>query len=67
MIITKKGMDMLAPTSVEFNYLGTLARMKILITPARPNQVNQQNNFNNAPVGRVATAMKRTLLSVVVH
>ena len=51
----KKRMDMLAYTPVEFNYLETLA--KTFIIPARQNQFNQENNFNNAPVRRIAIAM----------
>ena len=51
----KKRMHMLAYTPVEFNYLETLA--KIFIIPARQNQFNQENIFNNAPVRRVAIAM----------
>ena len=51
----KKRMDMLAYTHIEFNYLGTLA--KIFISPARENQFIQENNFNNAPVCRIAIAM----------
>ena len=48
-------MDTLAYTPVEFNYLETLA--KTFIIPARQNQFNQENIFNNAPVRRIATAM----------
>ena len=44
----KKRMDMLAYTPVEFNYLETFA--KTFIFPARQNQFNQENIFNNAPV-----------------
>ena len=51
----KKRMDMLAYTLVEFNYLETLA--KTFIIPARQNQFIQENNFNNAPVLRIAIAM----------
>ena len=51
----KKRMDMLAYTPVEFNYLEILA--KILIIPARQNQIIQENIFNRAPVPRVAIAM----------
>ena len=49
-----KRIDMLAYTSVEFNYLETLA--KIFILPARQNQFIQENSFNNAPVRRIAIA-----------
>ena len=48
-------MDMLAYTPVEFNYLETLA--KTFIIPASQNQFLQENNFNNAPVLRIAIAM----------
>ena len=51
----KKRMDMLAYTPVEFNYLETLA--KTFIIPAGQNQFIQENNFNNAPVRRIAIAM----------
>ena len=51
----KKRMDMLAYTTVEFNYLATLA--KTFIIPARQNQFIQENTFNNAPVRRIAIAM----------
>ena len=53
----KKRMDMRAYTPVEFNYLETLA--KTFIIPARQNQFNQENIFNNAPVRRIAIAMKK--------
>ena len=46
---------MLAYTSVEFNYLETLA--KTFIIPARQYQFIQENIFNNAPVRRIAIAM----------
>ena len=49
-------MDMLAYTPVKFNYLETLA--KTFIIPARQNQFIQENIFNNAPVRRIAIAMK---------
>ena len=52
----KKRMDMLAYTPAEFNYLETLA--KTFIIPARQNQIIQENIFNNAPVRRIAIAMK---------
>ena len=52
----KKKMDMLAYASVEYNFLETLA--KIFIVPARQNQFIQENIFNNAPIRRVAIAMK---------
>ena len=51
----KKRMDMLAYAPVEYNYLETLA--KTFIIPARQNQFNQENIFNNAPIRRVAIAM----------
>ena len=51
----KKRMDMLTYFPVEFNYLETLA--KTFIIPARQNQFNQENIFNNAPVLRIAIAM----------
>ena len=51
----KKGMDMLAYTPVEFNYLKTLG--KTCIIPARQNQLIQENSFNNAPIRRIAIAM----------
>ena len=47
---------MLAYTLVEFNYLETL--VKTFIIPARQNQFNQENIFNNAPVRRIAISMK---------
>ena len=51
----KKRMDTLAYAPVEYNYLKTLA--KTFILPARQNQFNQENFFNNAPLRRVAIAM----------
>ena len=48
-------MDMLAYTTVEFNYLDTLA--KTFIIPASQNQFIHENIFNNAPVRRIAIAM----------
>ena len=51
----KKRMDVLAYTPVDFNNLKTLA--KTLIIPDRQNQFNQENNFNSAPVSRIAVAM----------
>ena len=51
----KNRMDLLAYTPVEFNYLETLE--KIFIIPARKNQFNQENIFNNAPTRRIAFAM----------
>ena len=51
----KKRLDMLAYTPVEFNYFETLA--ETFIIPARQNQFIQENNFNNAPVLRIAIAM----------
>ena len=47
-------MDMLAYTPVEFKYFETLA--KTFILPARQNQFNKENIFNNAPVRRIAMA-----------
>ena len=51
----KTRMDKLAFTSVEFNYLETLA--KTFIIPARQNPFIQENIFNNAPVLGTAIAM----------
>ena len=51
----KKRMDMLAYTPVEFIYMETLA--KTFIIAAKQNQFIQENNFNNAPVRRIAIAM----------
>ena len=51
----KKRMDMLAYAPVEYNYLETLA--KTFIIPARQNQFNQENIFNDAPICRIAIAM----------
>ena len=51
----KKRMDMLAYAPVEYNSLETLA--KTFIIPARQNQFIQENNFDNAPVRRIAIAM----------
>ena len=51
----KKRMDMLAYTHVELNYLETFANTFII--PARQNHFIQENNFNNAPVRRIAIAM----------
>ena len=51
----KKRKDTLAYTPVEFNYLETLAETSI--NPARQIQFLQENNFNNAPVHRIAFAM----------
>ena len=48
-------MDMLAYTSVEFNYLETLA--ETFIIPARQNQFIQENISNNASVRPIAIAM----------
>ena len=53
----KKRIDMLVNTSVEFNYLETLA--KLFIIAARRNQFIQENIFNNAPVCRNANAMNQ--------
>ena len=52
----KKRMDMLAYAPVEYNYLENLA--KTFIIRARQNQFIQENIFNNAPIRRVAIAMK---------
>ena len=51
----KKRMDTLAYSPVEFNFLKTLA--ETFIIPARQNQFNQENIFNDAPSRRVAFAM----------
>ena len=51
----KKRMAMLAYAPVKHNFLVTLG--KILIIPARQNQIIQENIFNNAPIRRVAIAM----------
>ena len=51
----KKRMDMLAYAPVEYKHLETLA--KTFIIPARKNHFSQENVFNNAPIGRIATAM----------
>ena len=55
----KKRMDMPAYTPVGFIYSRTLA--KTFIIPARQNQFSQENLFNNAPVGRIAIAIKYKL------
>ena len=52
-----KRMDMLAYAAVEYKYLETLA--KTLMILARQNQFIQENMFNNAPIRRVAIAMKK--------
>ena len=51
----KKRMSQLANAPVEYNYIETLA--KTYIFPARQNQFIQENNFNNAPILRIASAM----------
>ena len=51
----KKRMGMLAYAPVECNYLETLA--KTFIITAGQNQFIQENNFNKAPVRRIAIAM----------
>ena len=51
----KKRMDMLAYSSVEFNYLETLA--KNFIIPAKQNQYIQENPFNTAAVRWIAIAV----------
>ena len=51
----RKKMDMLAYAPVEYNYLETMA--KTFIIPARQNQFNEENIFNNAPIRRVVFAM----------
>ena len=51
----EKRMVMLAYAPVDYNYLETLA--KTFIIPARQNQFNQENIFNNAPISRIAIAM----------
>ena len=55
----KKRMDISAYTPVEFKYLEIFA--KTFIIPARQNQFIQENIFNNAPVRRIAIAMKTKL------
>ena len=52
----KKRIDMHADTPLEFNCLETLA--KTFIIPARQNHFIQENIFNNAPIRRIAIAMK---------
>ena len=52
----KKRMSQLAYAPVEYNYMETLA--KTFIIPARQNQLIQENLFNNAPIRRIAIAMK---------
>ena len=52
----KKRKDTLAYTPVEFIYWETLA--KTFIIPARQNHFFQENILNNAPVRRIAIAMK---------
>ena len=52
----KERMDMPAYTPVEFNFLELLA--KTFIMPAGQNQFFRENIFNNAPVRRIAIAMK---------
>ena len=49
-------MEMLAYTPVEFNHSEALA--KTFVIPARQKQFIQENIFNNAPVRRIAIAMK---------
>ena len=46
--------DMLTYVPAEINYLETLA--KTFIVPARQIQFIQENNFNNAPIRRIAIA-----------
>ena len=53
----KKRIDTLAYTSVDFNYLETLA--KTFIFPAIQNQFIQEKIFNNAPGRRIAIALNR--------
>ena len=53
----KKRMAMFAYAPVEYIYLETLA--ETFIISARQNQFIQENNFNNAPIRRVAIAMNR--------
>ena len=52
----KKRLDMLAYTSLESNYLEIIA--KTFNNIPRQNQFIQGNNFNNAPVRRIAIAVK---------
>ena len=51
----KKRMDMLVYSPLELNYLETLASS--LIIPAKQNQFNQENIFNNTPARWIAIAM----------
>ena len=52
----KKRMEMLDYAPVEYNYLESMA--KTFIIPVRQNQFIQENFFNNAPIQRIAFAMK---------
>ena len=52
----KKRIDMLAFTPMEFNFFETPA--KIFVIPARQNELIPENILNNAPVRRIAFAMK---------
>ena len=51
----RKRMSQVAYAPVEYSYMETLA--KTYIIPARQNQFNQGNIFNNAHIGRIAIAM----------
>ena len=51
-----KKMDKLAYTPVEYNYLESLAETSII--PVRQNQFIQKSILKNAPVRRIAIAMK---------
>ena len=51
----KKRMNMLDYATVEYIYLQTLAKTFIILS--RQNQFIQENNFNNAPIRRIAIAM----------
>ena len=52
----KKRMEMPAYSPVVYHYLEILA--KTFLIPARQNEFIQENVFNNAPVRRIAFAMK---------
>ena len=54
----KRRMSQLAYAAVEYNYMETLA--KNFFIPARQNQFIQENIINNAPIRRMAIAMKST-------
>ena len=52
----KKRMSHLAFSPVEYHYMETL--VKTYIIPAQQNQFIQENIFDNAPIRRIAIAMK---------